>query len=230
MICLAVLTTRCRFLRSTWVQFPNQLPRMLSIVPLQKVMRIGGERWEPSQDMETLLGFLHSGASVQGPGYVLCQVDTKEFGVLHKLQRGAVDVQQLVVPLCSPEVNNHLFGFVHIQEQVVDFAPGSCSTSSLYDDIHGLHILPWRRVGNHGNTLVTMEIYPSLPLFLENSVLQMSYIQIIYIHLLKNKVSIMCHTRILITRKQVCYRRNESVTWICICYHGNPSVTMEMCL
>ena len=26
--------------------------------------------------------------------------------------------------LCSPEVNNHLFGFVYIQGQVVDFAAG----------------------------------------------------------------------------------------------------------
>ena len=90
---------------------------------------------QPSQEVETLLGFLHDGGGVEGPGNVLHQVDTEELYVLHDLHRGAVDDQWLVVPLSSPEVNKHLFGFVYIQGQVVTLHQViSCSTSSLCDD------------------------------------------------------------------------------------------------
>ena len=56
---------------------------------------------QPSQKEEMLLGFLYGGVGVEGSGYVLQQVDNEEFGVLHNLCRGAVDVQWLMVPLCS---------------------------------------------------------------------------------------------------------------------------------
>ncbi len=47
---------------------------------------------------------------------------SKEFGVVDDLYRG-VDVQQVVIAQCLPEIHNHLFCFVHIQTQVVGFAP-----------------------------------------------------------------------------------------------------------
>ncbi|KAI4889251.1 hypothetical protein NFI96_006109 [Prochilodus magdalenae] len=62
-------------------------------------VREGGEdgRWEmclpqPSQEVETLLGFLGYGAGVEGPGEILCQVNSKELGALDDLHSGAVDV------------------------------------------------------------------------------------------------------------------------------------------
>ncbi|KAI4904958.1 hypothetical protein NFI96_002247 [Prochilodus magdalenae] len=72
----------------------------------------GGEdgRWEmclpqPSQEVETLLGFLGYGAGV---GVDLCQVNCKKLGALDDLHSGAVDVEWRVVT--PSEVNNHLFG------------------------------------------------------------------------------------------------------------------------
>lgn len=60
---------------------------------------------------------------VEGPGEVLRQVDTKEFGALDDLHRGSNDVKWAVISPCSHEVNNHLLCFVHIQRQIVDFTP-----------------------------------------------------------------------------------------------------------
>ncbi|XP_016094930.1 60S ribosomal protein L30-like [Sinocyclocheilus grahami] len=67
--------------------------------------------------------FLGNGAGVEGPGKVLRQVNTKEFGVLDDLHQGAFDVQQGVIALCLPEIHSHLFCFVHNQRQTVGFAP-----------------------------------------------------------------------------------------------------------
>ncbi|XP_051996094.1 uncharacterized protein LOC127653445 isoform X3 [Xyrauchen texanus] len=44
---------------------------------------------QPSKKVETLLGFLGNRASVEGPGEVLRQVNTKECGALGDLHRGA---------------------------------------------------------------------------------------------------------------------------------------------
>ncbi|KAI4898649.1 hypothetical protein NFI96_026010, partial [Prochilodus magdalenae] len=62
----------------------------------------GGEdgRWEmclpqPAQEVETLLGFLGYGAGVEGPGEILCQVNSKELGALDSLHNGAVDIKSV---------------------------------------------------------------------------------------------------------------------------------------
>lgn len=39
-----------------------------------------------------LLGFLHYGASVEGPGDVLHHINTKEFGALDDLHSGFIDM------------------------------------------------------------------------------------------------------------------------------------------
>ncbi|KAK3517245.1 hypothetical protein QTP70_001429 [Hemibagrus guttatus] len=88
------------------------------------------ERWkmslpQPSQEVETLLGFLGDEAGVERSSEVLHQVNTEEFGAFDDLHVGPVDVQWRMVALCSSEVNNDLFHFLHFQRQVVVFTP-SC--------------------------------------------------------------------------------------------------------
>lgn len=64
---------------------------MLSIVP--ECGEDGGWKMgfpQPSQKVEMLLGFLGNEASVEGPGDVLCQLDTKEFGALDYLHGGDI--------------------------------------------------------------------------------------------------------------------------------------------
>ncbi|KAK3516059.1 hypothetical protein QTP70_004014 [Hemibagrus guttatus] len=109
---------------------------------------------EPSQEVETLLGFLGDGAGVARPGEVLCQVNTEEFGALDDLNVGPVDVQWRMVTLCSPEVNNHLFCFLHVQRQVVGFTPG---TSSLYADLSFLLMRP-TAVMSSANLMMWLEL------------------------------------------------------------------------
>lgn len=65
--------------------------------------------FSPFAKVQMLLGFLGYRAGVEGPGEFLSQVNTKEFGSLDDLYRGAIDVQQRVDALCPSEVNNHLF-------------------------------------------------------------------------------------------------------------------------
>ncbi|KAI4885857.1 hypothetical protein NFI96_023183, partial [Prochilodus magdalenae] len=78
----------------------------------------GGEdgRWvvclrQPSQEVETLLGSLGCGAGVEGPGEILCQVNSLVLLLISTVE-----------PYPS-EVNNHLFRLVYIQRQPVDPGP-----------------------------------------------------------------------------------------------------------
>lgn len=47
-------------------------------------------------------------AGVKRPSEVLHQMNTKEFGALDDVHRGAINIQQRVDVVCSSKFNNHL--------------------------------------------------------------------------------------------------------------------------
>lgn len=70
---------------------------------------------QPSQEVDTLLGFLTDGAGVEGPGMVVHQGNSKKCGVLNDLHGGTIDDQWRAVTSCSPEDDNHLFSLIDAQ-------------------------------------------------------------------------------------------------------------------
>ena len=61
--------------------------------------------------------------TVHRPGEVVCDVHTQELGAADHLHRRVVDKKWSMAGLLLPEVDNDLFGFVHIQDQVVFATP-----------------------------------------------------------------------------------------------------------
>lgn len=59
--------------------------------------------------METLFGFLGDGAGVEGPPEALCDVNTKELGVLDDLHWGSL-VWDLCVKVIKIAGNRYLLG------------------------------------------------------------------------------------------------------------------------
>ena len=98
MIFSAVLTTRCRFSWSNWVQFSETGSDAATQEALYSPSVESGEngRWalQPSQVAEKRRCYFFT----VEPVLVFRQVDTEEFGVLHDLHWGAVDVQWLAGP------------------------------------------------------------------------------------------------------------------------------------
>ena len=77
----------------------------------------GDEPFLVSAGRRGVLDSLGYGVGVEGPGEVLCDVDTKELGASDDLHSRASDVQWREVTSHSSEVqpsNNHLLSFVDI--------------------------------------------------------------------------------------------------------------------
>lgn len=74
---------------------------------------------ESAQEVETLLSLLHQRCSVGSPGEIFTDVHPQEFGAAHSLHIGTIDGQWQVFGVTSPEVNNNLFGFSDVQQEVV---------------------------------------------------------------------------------------------------------------
>ena len=78
----------------------------------------------PSQEVQKLLCLLDQCCSVHRPGEVVCDVHPQQLGTADHLHSHVVDEKWSMAGLLLPEVNNDLFGFVHIQDQVIFDTPG----------------------------------------------------------------------------------------------------------
>ncbi len=76
-----------------------------------------------AEGVETLLCFLGQCRSVVGPGEVLCDVHTQEFGAARSLHSRTVDGQRSMLSVHSSEVNNNLLCLLPIQREIVVPAP-----------------------------------------------------------------------------------------------------------
>lgn len=75
--------------------------------------------------MWMLLCFLGRRGGVEGPGEIICQVNTNKFGALDNLHSCVLHLLWELDSMGLPEINNHFFHLVHVQKQIVAYAP-SC--------------------------------------------------------------------------------------------------------
>lgn len=73
----------------------------------------------PVQEVQTLLCSLYQWLGVYRPGKIICDAHPQElFSGADHLHSRAVGVKWSVAGPILPEVDNDLFGFVHVQDQV----------------------------------------------------------------------------------------------------------------
>ena len=71
------------------------------------------------QEVQTLLCLPDQCCSVHRPDEVVCNVHPQELGAVDHLHCLVVDEKWSVAGVLLPEVDNYLFAFVHVQDQVV---------------------------------------------------------------------------------------------------------------